>query len=163
MNLLAVWECDFEASIDAVHTWKCLDHSAELPLQRWHVVVLNNHQVTDAQLGRRRRLAVMRGAHEKGNTWQSKGARRRKKRHHELCALFLHQQGQQSLVGSGQKARKATLTDKQVSTQVTATIKEVEKSAMSWFRYAAERAAALQKEAETCSVVTDLLRDSEPV
>ncbi|XP_037502002.1 uncharacterized protein LOC119376146 [Rhipicephalus sanguineus] len=45
-----------------------------------------------------------------------------------------------------------TLTDKQVSTQVTATIKEIEKAAMSWFRYAAERAAALQKkmEAEKC-------------
>ncbi|KAL1425798.1 hypothetical protein MTO96_003502 [Rhipicephalus appendiculatus] len=45
-----------------------------------------------------------------------------------------------------------TLTDKQVSTQVAFTIKEIEKSAMSWFRHAAERAAALQKkmEAEKC-------------
>ncbi|KAL1437933.1 hypothetical protein MTO96_010446 [Rhipicephalus appendiculatus] len=64
-NLLAVCEGDLEAPLEAVPAWKRLDYSAELPLQRWHVVVPNNHQVTDAQLGRRRRLAVMGGAQEK--------------------------------------------------------------------------------------------------
>ncbi|KAL1485446.1 hypothetical protein MTO96_031950 [Rhipicephalus appendiculatus] len=64
-NLLAVWEGDLEVPLEAVPAWKRLDYSAELPLQRWHVVVPNNHQVTDVQLGRRRRLAVMGGAQEK--------------------------------------------------------------------------------------------------
>lgn len=44
-----------------------------------------------------------------------------------------------------------------MSTQVAVTIKEIEKSAMSWFRHVAERAAALQKmEAENSFEVSAL-------
>lgn len=65
MNFLAVGEGDLEVLLEAFSAWKRLDYSDELLLQCWHVVVSNNHQVTDMQLGRRRRLAVIGGAQVK--------------------------------------------------------------------------------------------------
>ncbi|KAL3177308.1 hypothetical protein MRX96_009990 [Rhipicephalus microplus] len=65
INLLAFGDCDLEELLEAIPAWKRLNYSAELLLQCWHVVVPNNHQVTDVQLGRRRRLAVIGGEQEK--------------------------------------------------------------------------------------------------